>query len=357
MSQGLLRDMILSTHMVLRMLQSLEKNDTTQLYAKRKKRKQSKKKAKAAVHVPTPAEQGHAPTEGGAAPAPTEGGAAAATPGSEGGATGAATAATPATPTVVDGGIDNLFDSDNDDDADADADADNIKYMDGNEFAFDFKDYESKFADWKVVRTYAEVLQNYMHNGKEVNHAIVKMYHRVFDSEHCNMRWLFYQLSLFQLFDKILNDPDAKREEFAELRGFLKKAVVANFFRDAEKYPPLFAEVLFWKDADAVNAIDLGPTKAQLMKRKSGPKWTDESSKALRALFTEHHEADDALEKITEALQDNPELDCQDRTEASVRSKLNHMKLYLTPAARWYGARFSTDPCTRGCDWIPRLLA
>merc|ERR1719345_714537 len=103
------------------------------------------------------------------------------------------------------------------------------------DFEFDFEAYEGKFGDWKVLRTYLIVLEGYKTNGVEINHAIAKMFHRIFDDGHCNKRWLFYQLSVLRQFDIILSDRDSKAKEFDELRGFIKRAVVQNFFKDAEK--------------------------------------------------------------------------------------------------------------------------
>ena len=335
MSRGLIRDMVLSTHMILRMLQSLQKHEATRLFAQKKKQKKKKKKqaaaaAKVAAALNAGEAGGAAAGEGGAAAAAAAGGAAAGTGGTE--ASGTAATAAASTPGSTNAAGQTAVEAISFDDDDAEKEE--VEMVAGTEFEFNFRAYEDLFADWRVVKTYAEVLQNYRTNGQEVNHAIIKMYHRIFDGEHCDMRWLFYQLSLFQLFDKILNDPHAKKSEFAEVRGFLKKAVVATFFEDAGKYPPLFAEVLFWKDADAVNAIDLGPTRASLLKKKKGPKWTDETMAKLRELYTKYSEHDDALEEITQELQKSFE-ECKDRTPASVRSKLQHMKLYLTPANRW----------------------
>lgn len=142
------------------------------------------------------------------------------------------------------------------------------------EFEFDFSSYEVKFADAKLIKTYAKVLQGYRTNGSVLNHAIIKMFHRIFSSDHCDKRWLFYQLSVFNLFHIILNDQTIrKNKKFSELRGFVKEGVVKSFFADAERYPPLFAEVLFWKSAEDVNEIELGPSRAEMFRKRKAFKY------------------------------------------------------------------------------------
>jgi hypothetical protein len=58
---------------------------------------------------------------------------------------------------------------------------------------------------------------------------------------------VFYQLSLFQLFETILRDARCRAPEFARLRSFCKK-IVRKFFDQTAENPLLFVEVFFWKN-------------------------------------------------------------------------------------------------------------
>lgn len=64
-------------------------------------------------------------------------------------------------------------------------------------------------------------------------------------------------------------------------------------------------------------------------------RWSMAAEDTLRDLFTKYSQEEDALEKITEGIRNSVHQECADRTEASVRSKLGHMRLYLLPVARW----------------------
>lgn len=288
-SQGLARDIVMLIHTLLRQLQTLQNTAKFKLYQARKRKVKKK------------------------APAPTE-------PSQQ-------VSQTPGDPTD----LANLFNN---------ADDEPNKPEDGSEykvteFEFDFKTYEGKFADAKVVRFYCQVLQRYRTNGSKVNHAIIKLLHRVLDSSHCDMRFVFYQLSTFELFRSILNDLEVKKDKkFDEIRGFIKTGVIRKFFEDARKYPPLFAEVLFWKSADVLREIELGPSRAELAKKTKAFKWTREMEEKLRVLYSEHHDEEGAAEILRDKLADAfPE--CSERSEMSVKQKLNRMGLPLIAVSDW----------------------
>ena len=64
-----------------------------------------------------------------------------------------------------------------------------------------------RFANSKVVHNYSLLLDRYATNSPPLNHAVVKMLYRI--AHDCQLMPLFYQLSLFAIYDKILNDPAA----------------------------------------------------------------------------------------------------------------------------------------------------
>lgn len=284
------RDIVMLVHTLLRQLQTLESTAKFKLYQARRRKVKRKKvpeidDAQAAVTDPNRAD-------------PTE--------------------------------LARLFDT-NDDQQPANADHE----VRVTEFEFDFNNYVSKFADAKVVKMYSEVLQNYTTNGSKLNHAIVKMFHRILDDKHCDMRWLFYQLSVFDLCRTIINDRQiAKDAKFKELRGFIKLGVIANFFEDVKKYPLMFAEVLFWKSHDVVREIELGPSRAELARKTRHFKWTHEMEEFLRTLYQEHHDEEEALDIILEKLVVKyPE--CSERSSIAVKTKLSRMGLPIIAVSDW----------------------
>eukprot|EP00039_Didymoeca_costata_P007369 m.99017 g.99017 ORF g.99017 m.99017 type:complete len:1397 (+) comp13660_c0_seq1:142-4332(+) len=294
-TDGFIRDLILTIHLILRMVRALQKSDAFKLFMQKKRRKKRTAKAKEGQEGQTkkPAEESTTTTS---------------------------TSDLAAT----------LFENDN-----VGEEAPREEYTEGNEFEFDFEAYQDKFADAKVVRCYIEVLRNYKENGPHVNHAVIKMFYRIFANEHCDRRWLLYQLTLFSLFDKILNDEEiSNMSEFKEMKNFITKGVMRQFFDDAKQYPPLFVEILFLKDSHDLNEIELGPSRAKLLRKKKAAKWSTESEQKLIELHAKYVDDDDALELITEGIQKHFE-ELADASEAMVRHRLKKLDLAVLPPSRW----------------------
>ena len=67
----------------------------------------------------------------------------------------------------------------------------------------------NRFSNNKIVRAYSMVLADYRTNSDTINHAVVKMLHRV--SVHLKMAPLLYQLSVFRTMQSILHEPTTGR--------------------------------------------------------------------------------------------------------------------------------------------------
>lgn len=65
-----------------------------------------------------------------------------------------------------------------------------------------------RFANPNVVRPYFILLRSYSQNSAHTNHCIIRMLHRL--AVDLKMEALFYQLSVFCVFNKILEDPAAE---------------------------------------------------------------------------------------------------------------------------------------------------
>lgn len=64
-----------------------------------------------------------------------------------------------------------------------------------------------RFANPSIVHPYLLLLKSYSKNTPHTNHCIIRMLHRLAVS--LKMDALLFQLSVFHLFNKILNDPAA----------------------------------------------------------------------------------------------------------------------------------------------------
>ena len=89
---------------------------------------------------------------------------------------------------------------------------------------FNFNKHVLGYAHSQVLKNYCALLSNYRDNTAETNACILKFFQRLaFDRKLVPMFW---QLSIFCLFDKILSDSAIKTDaNFSELRSFCKKVL------------------------------------------------------------------------------------------------------------------------------------
>lgn len=66
--------------------------------------------------------------------------------------------------------------------------------------------YSQRFANVKIVKALALVLQNFESNTIEVNHYAAKMLHRI--SWDCKMPGMIFQASIFRIFQRVLESKD-----------------------------------------------------------------------------------------------------------------------------------------------------
>lgn len=134
---------------------------------------------------------------------------------------------------------------------------------------------------------YLLLLKSYSKNTAHTNHCIARMLHRLAFS--LKMDALLFQLSVFQLFNKILNDPAAAAygvQSFLVTRAAffdgkfsnrcdrtekpnlifsssqelvtLAKFVINRFFAVAAKNNKAYVELLFWKNVTAAHEMTEG---------------------------------------------------------------------------------------------------
>ncbi|KAM9408632.1 protein timeless homolog [Pholidichthys leucotaenia] len=179
-----------------------------------------------------------------------------------------------------------------DDDDGAELEEEELGSVQVSETEFNFLDFIKRFASPNVVRPYLFLLKSYSRNTPHTNHCIVRMLHRV--AVDLKMDALLFQLSVFHLFNKILNDPAAAA--YQELVTF-GKYLLRHFFLLAAQNNKAYVELLFWKNVGAVREMTEGYSKDGEGKKQA---WTEEEEEELRKLYEEHR--DSGVPDIVETL-------------------------------------------------------
>ncbi|XP_066440903.1 protein timeless homolog [Eleutherodactylus coqui] len=159
-----------------------------------------------------------------------------------------------------------------------------------SEREFNFLDYLKRFANGNVVKTYVILLKHYRNNSAHTNHCVVKMLHRV--AYDLKMEAFLFQLSVFCIFNHVLNDPAASA--YKELVAF-SKYIVNKFFALAATNNKAYVELLFWKNTNVIREITEGYRKlgedegAASHKRI---KWTPQEEEELQSLYLQYKEVE-----------------------------------------------------------------
>ncbi|XP_032405525.1 protein timeless homolog [Xiphophorus hellerii] len=202
-----------------------------------------------------------------------------------------------------------------DDDEGAELEEEELESVQLSEKEFNILDFIKRFANPSIVRSYLLLLKSYSKNTPHTNHCVARMLHRL--AVDLKMDALLFQLSVFHLFNKILNDPAA--DAYKELVTFAK-FVLKRFFAVAAQNNKAYVELLFWKNVGAVREMTEGYTKDGEGKK---PSWTEEEEEELRRLYMEHldSEVPDIVETVIQLLSNS------NRTRRQVVTQLVHMGL------------------------------
>lgn len=136
-----------------------------------------------------------------------------------------------------------------------------------------------------MVRACALLLRGYAQNSARTNHCAVRLLHRL--ARDLRMEALLFQLSLFTLFHRLLNDPGAAAHQVRALPSrprsppapcsppgtsqpfpsfpfppqelvALAKFILGKFFALAATNKKAFVELLFWKNPTAIREMTEG---------------------------------------------------------------------------------------------------
>ncbi|XP_055552561.1 protein timeless homolog isoform X2 [Falco cherrug] len=159
-----------------------------------------------------------------------------------------------------------------------------------SEKEFNFLDYLKRFACAPVVRALVVLLRGYARNSPHTNHCAARLLHRLARDLH--MEALLFQLSLFTLFHRLLNDPAAGA--YQELVA-LAKFILGKFFALAATNKKAFVELLFWKSPLAIREMTEGYGSLQDGEgagRSRVPPWTPQQEQELRELYWKYKEVE-----------------------------------------------------------------
>lgn len=133
-----------------------------------------------------------------------------------------------------------------------------------NQVSFDsmFK----KFCRAKIIQSYALLLNDFENNSIDLNHAIVKMYHKVAVDQ--GLYGMFFQASLFRIFQNILKVKENERTK--ELINFAK-FIIRKFVTLMSKNEMLLVELLFWKSGPIALQLSSGYTDSRVTREDDLP--------------------------------------------------------------------------------------
>uniref|UniRef100_A0AAQ4RR10 Timeless circadian clock n=1 Tax=Gasterosteus aculeatus aculeatus TaxID=481459 RepID=A0AAQ4RR10_GASAC len=198
----------------------------------------------------------------------------------------------------------------------AELEEDELESVQISEKEFNFLDFIKRFSNPSVVRPYLHLLKSYSKNTPHTNHCIARMLHRL--AVDLKMEAQIFQLSVFNLFNKILSDPAAAA--YKELVTFAK-FVLNRFFSLAAQNNKAYVELLFWKNVGAVREMTEG---YGIDREETKPSWTEVEEEELRNLYEEHRHSE-GVPDIVETLL--PLLSNSNRTRRHVVMQLVHMGL------------------------------
>lgn len=189
---------------------------------------------------------------------------------------------------------------------------------------FVFIDFIRRFANMKVVKAMALLLQGFETNSIEENHYIVKMLHRV--AWDCKMYAMIHQASIFRIFQKILESKSPEHKELQKFAIF----IIRSFTEVAQKNHKAYMELLFWKTTLQANEMVEGYDTQQANKKVSRAVWSEEEEDELRTLFMEH-QTNKYPQDLIDWLLEN--LINKDRTSRGVLKKMREMCLIVNSKA------------------------
>ncbi|XP_019613543.1 PREDICTED: protein timeless homolog [Branchiostoma belcheri] len=193
---------------------------------------------------------------------------------------------------------------------DAEAEEEEVPQFNVAEQDFNFQDYIRRFANPQMLKPYVRLLADYRTNSTHINHCIAKMLHRV--AWDCKMEGLLFQISLFRIFQRLLEDPAGST--YSELTKFAKY-VLGRFFSLVTRAGPsdgsgnIFPELLFWKGAKEAYEMTEGYGSYQEVRKqkRGGVEWSPDEQEELVMWYNRFKEEggdEDIVDRIRQNISD-----------------------------------------------------
>ncbi|XP_024382213.2 uncharacterized protein [Physcomitrium patens] len=109
------------------------------------------------------------------------------------------------------------------------------------------------FADNSILHNYCWLLKNYLLNTPAINYYIVRMLQRI--SQDCMMEPMLYQLSILQTCYEILSNHSLRNSEQHQYVIAFLTSLVRHLFEKLKSSPMLFVDILFWKSKQDCHCI------------------------------------------------------------------------------------------------------
>ncbi|CAI5445844.1 unnamed protein product [Caenorhabditis angaria] len=182
-------------------------------------------------------------------------------------------------------------------------DEENVAVWKTEECDFELDQYFGRYAKMEILKWYGFLLNEYTKNSRELNRAIIKMFHRVaFDLKMVSR---IYQLSLFHVFMQVdkhlstLPTKEAKKaSEYYEIYEFGYHVLKRFFEKFKELGSTLAVEALFWKNGKESYDIDNGYGSYDQIKTSDGKVWSDDLESEVRNLHEEYMSQEEKPEGI-----------------------------------------------------------
>eukprot|EP00058_Branchiostoma_floridae_P012613 XP_002598101.1 hypothetical protein BRAFLDRAFT_124290 [Branchiostoma floridae] len=197
-----------------------------------------------------------------------------------------------------------------DDEGAGEAEEEEIPQFNMTEQDFNFQDYIRRFANPQMLKPYVRLLADYRTNSAHINHCIAKMLHRV--AWDCKMEGLLFQISLFRIFQRLLEDPAGS--SYSEITKFAKY-VLGRFFGLVTRSGPsdgggnIFPELLFWKGAKEAYEMTEGYGSYQEVRKqkRGGADWSQDEQEELVQWYNRFKEEggdEDIVDRIRQNFSD-----------------------------------------------------
>ncbi|XP_054279540.1 protein timeless homolog [Macrosteles quadrilineatus] len=174
--------------------------------------------------------------------------------------------------------------SDNTTDEEADDEESEAQNIEIPDTVFKFTDFLGRFACPKVLSAASMLLETFESNTDETNHCIVSLFYRV--AYDLRLPQMLFQASLFRTFRRALDSKDARYWEIHALAGYIMK----RFCCLKEGNRRICLELLFWKSKKEAYEIENGYGSAEINAHSAKNVWTEEQEDELRHLAAEYEE-------------------------------------------------------------------